>query len=90
MAKVMFSTRISHDTSVTFQMISHMDMECYNMAISITLAILRMEWCMEMDYGKIKKVKNLLENGRQTKLMVMACMLHKIAIIKVFIDIKTG
>jgi hypothetical protein len=45
---------------------------------------------MEMDYGKIKKVKNLLENGRQTKLMVMACMLHKIAIIKVFIDIKTG
>ncbi len=36
-----------------------MVMECYNMAMNITLEISKMVWCMEMVYGKTKKDKNL-------------------------------
>lgn len=49
-----------------------------------------MEWCMAMGYGKIKKVKNLLENGKLIKRMVMESMSPKLVTIKVIILITLG
>lgn len=42
---------------------------------------------MEMVYGKTKKAKNMLENGKLIKLMVTESILHKIVIFKVIIII---
>lgn len=43
---------------------------------------------MEMVYGKTKKDKNLQENGKLIKHMVMAFMLQKTVIIKVILLLK--
>jgi len=45
---------------------------------------------MVMVYGKIKKVKNLLENGKPIKHMVMESMSLKLVTIKVIISITSG
>jgi hypothetical protein len=54
-----------------------------NTIISIMSAILKTEVCKAMDYGKIKREKNILDNGKVTKQTDMAYILLKIVIIKV-------
>jgi hypothetical protein len=40
--------------------------------------------------GKTKKDKNMLENGKQIKLMVLEYIPLRTVIIKVFIDLSSG
>jgi hypothetical protein len=40
-------------------MINHMDMVCFNTTMNIILGIFKMDPWMEMDFGKIKKDKNM-------------------------------
>ncbi len=53
------------------------------MANNILLEIFKMELWMAMDYGKTKKDKNILVNGKPIKPMDMGYMLHRLVNIKV-------
>ena len=83
MAKDSSHIPITPNILVTSRMINLMDMDFFNMAINILSETFKMAQCMVMDYGKIRKVKNMWVDGRLTRLMAMEFTLRKTVIIKV-------
>lgn len=63
MAKDLFNIQIKVSILVTFQTISQMATDFYNMNLNTTLVIFKMEACRVMVYGKIKKDKNMSGDG---------------------------
>ena len=69
--------------SVNFSTTERMDKDHLNSIKSIMLEILRMVRCRETDFGVTETVISILDNGEQTKLMVLVFTLQKLVIIKV-------
>ena len=74
MEKGIFCILINPNILATFPMINLMVMDYFNTELSTISETFKMELCMEMDFGKIKKGKNTSVNGKQIKPMAMVSM----------------